>query len=317
MQPKIVIAGSYNGVIVAKGPQIPGVGETFIGDTFFTGPGGKGANQAVAASLQGAQVRFVCKLGRDPYGDDAVRYLKQYGGPMGDGIRQVAGAQTGIALIFVDGAGNNSIMVVPGANLSLTADEIVAAVQAETDVFMVGFQLECDVAQMCEAMIRLNALGIKTLLDPAPAAPLPMAVYPAIDIIKPNEHEAEILTGVHIETPQDACRAGEILIGRGVKTAIITLGAKGTVIVTATEQTFVPARVVEARDTTGAGDIFSGSFLAALAKGYALAEAVRYANDAAAISVQRLGVFEAAPTETETLALYRSGTGATQAVPMV
>lgn len=307
MKPKIIIAGSYNGVIVAKGPAIPGVGETFIGNTFFTGPGGKGANQAVAASLQGADVRFLCKLGKDPYGDEAVRLLRQYGGLEGGGIRQVDGVQTGIALIFVDGAGNNSIMVVPGANLALTADEIVHDVEAERDVFMVGFQLECDVAQMCEAMIRLHAAGVKTLLDPAPAAPLPMEAYPAIDIIKPNEYEAEILTGVHITSPREAYAAGEILVGRGVKTAIVTLGAKGTVIVSAEERTFVPARPVNATDTTGAGDIFSGSFLAALSKGYPLVEAVRYANDAAAISVQRLGVFEAAPTEAETLALYRGG----------
>ena len=306
MKPKIMIAGSYNGVIVAKGPAIPGVGETFIGDTFFTGPGGKGANQAVAASLQGADVRFLCKLGKDAYGDEAVRLLKQYGGLEGDCIRQVEGLQTGIALIFVDGAGNNSIMVVPGANLALTADEIVREAKATEGLFMVGFQLECDVRQMCEAIIRLHAEGIKTLLDPAPAAPLPMEVYPAIDIIKPNEHEAEILTGIHITTPEEATHAGEVLIGRGVKTAIVTLGAMGTVIVTAKEKAFVPARIVEARDTTGAGDIFSGSFLAALSQGYPMVEAVRYANDAAAISVQRLGVFEAAPTREETLALYES-----------
>jgi ribokinase len=306
MKPKIMIAGSYNGVIVARGPAIPGVGETFIGDTFFTGPGGKGANQAVAASLQGADVRFLCKLGRDSYGDEAVRLLKQYGGLEGNSIRQEDGIQTGIALIFVDGAGNNSIMVVPGANLTLTADEIVREAKATEGLFMVGFQLECDVAQMCEAIIRLHAEGIKTLLDPAPAVPLPMEVYPAIDIIKPNEHEAEILTGIHITTPDEATRAGEVLIGRGVKTAIVTLGAMGTVIVTAEEKAFVPARIVEARDTTGAGDIFSGSFLAALSQGYPMVEAVRYANDAAAISVQRLGVFEAAPTRQETLALYES-----------
>ena len=307
MKTKILIAGSYNGVIVAKGDAIPGVGETYIGDTFFTGPGGKGANQAVAASRQGADVRFLCKLGNDAYGGEAVRLLKQYGGLEGESIRRVDGTHTGIALIFVDGAGNNSIMVVPGANLTLTADEIVQEAKATKDLFMVGFQLECDVARMCEAIIRLHADGIKTLLDPAPAALLPQEVYPAIDIIKPNEHEAEILTGVHIETPADAYRAGDVLIGRGVGTAIVTLGAQGTVIVSASEKAFVPALKVEAKDTTGAGDIFSGSFLAALSKGYPLREAVQYANCAAALSVQRLGVFEAAPDERETLALLRKG----------
>ena len=305
MKRKIIIAGSYNGVIVAKGPSIPGVGETFIGDTFFTGPGGKGANQAVAASRQGADVSFLCKLGNDAYGDEAVKLLKEYGGLEGESIRRVDGTHTGIALIFVDGSGNNSIMVVPGANLTLTADEIISAVKAMDDVFMVGFQLECDVQEMCKAIIGLHAEGVKTLLDPAPAAPLPLEVYPAIDIIKPNEHEAEILTGVHIANPDDAYRAGDILLERGVKTAIITLGAMGTAIVTANEKAFVPAHVVDAKDTTGAGDIFSGSFLAALCEGYSIKEAVSYANCAASISVQRLGVFEAAPSREETMDLYR------------
>ncbi len=306
MQQKIIIAGSYNGVIVAKGPSIPGVGETYIGDTFFTGPGGKGANQAVAAHLQGADVSFLCKLGRDSYGDDAVRFLKRYGHLEGESIRQVEGLQTGVAVIFVDGAGNNSIMVVPGANLALTAEEIVSEVKTAKDVFMVGFQLECDVAQMCEAILRLHGLGVKTLLDPAPAAPLPLEVYPAIDIIKPNEHEAEILTGVRVATAKDAYKAGDILLERGVQTAIITMGGAGTAIVSAEGKRFVPALAVDAKDTTGAGDIFSGSFLAALSQGDCVEEAVRYANCAAAISVQRLGVFEAAPTREETLALYRS-----------
>ena len=303
---KIIIAGSYNGVIVAKGPSIPGVGETYIGDAFFTGPGGKGANQAVAAKLQGADVDFLCKLGCDPYGDDAVRLLAEYGGLTGGGIRRADDVHTGVALILVDAAGNNSIMVVPGANLTLTSKEIIEYVKAAGDVSMVAVQLECDVREMCKAIIGLHALGVKTALDPAPAVPLPMEVYPALEIIKPNEHEAEILTGIHIETPEEAFRAGEMLLDRGVKTAIVTMGAAGVAIVTPENKTFVPPQKVNAKDTTGAGDIFFGSFLAALHQGYALEQAVRYANCAAAISVQRFGVFEAAPAADETLALYRS-----------
>ena len=303
---KMIIAGSYNGVIVAKGPSIPGVGETYIGDTFFTGPGGKGANQAVAAKLQGADVDFLCKLGRDPYGDDAVRLLAKYGGLTGGGIRRADDVHTGVALILVDAAGSNSIMVVPSANLTLTAKEIIEYVKAAGDVSMVAFQLECDMQEMCKAIIGLHALGVKTVLDPAPAVPLPMEVYPALEIIKPNEHEAEILTGVHIETPEEAFRAGEILLGRGVKTAIVTMGAAGVAIVTPESKTFVPSQKVDAKDTTGAGDIFFGSFLAALHRDYTLTQAVQYANCAAAISVQRFGVFEAAPAADETLALYRS-----------
>lgn len=308
MNRRIVIAGSYNASMFLKGARIPGIGETYVGDVFFVSPGGKGSNQAIAARFQNADVKFLCKLGNDSYALEIIEEYKKLG-MMNPGITRDGGVHTGIAVIFIDAVGNNSIMVVPGANLKLTADEIVRGVLEEKDVFMAGFQLENDVGEVCEAIRRLAAEGVKVLLDPAPAVPLPGDLYKSIAILKPNEHEAELLSGIRVASPEDAFRAGEWFLEKGVATAIITMGALGAAIVDRGRKIYLPAPKVEAADSTGAGDIFSGSLLAALSKGFDLTEAVRYANCAASISVTRMGVFEAMPTEAETLALYRRPEG--------
>jgi ribokinase len=302
---KIVITGSYNASIFVKGALIPGIGETYVGDTFFVSPGGKGSNQAIAAKYQHADVKFICKLGNDSYAAEAIEMYKKIG-MYNPSISTNATVHTGIAVIFIDKQGNNSIMVVPGANLKLSSEEIIQGVISAGEVFMAGFQLENDVGEVCRAIETLSAMGIDTLLDPAPAVPLPESVYKSLTILKPNEHEAEMLSGIHVATPKDAYRAGEWFLKMGVKCAIITLGEGGAVIVSKEQHTFVPAPKVNAVDTTGAGDIFSGTLLAALSKGMGLTEAVRYANAAASLSVTRMGVFEATPTEEETVAFIRS-----------
>ena len=304
MNRKIVIIGSYNASIFVKGEAIPGIGETFVGDEFFVSPGGKGSNQAIAAKMQNADITFIAKLGNDSHAVEMIEnYVKL--GMMSDCISRDSSIHTGIAVIFIDKAGNNSIMVVPGSNLKLTADEIVRDVLAEKDVFMAGFQLENDVGQVCEAICRLDEKGIPVLLDPAPAVPLPDNVYAHITILKPNEHEAEILSGIKVESADDAFRAGDWFVGKGVKTAIITLGEGGSVVVSKDIRAYLPAPKVDAVDTTGAGDIFSGSFMAALSKGYSIIEAVKYGSSAASLSVTRMGVFEATPTEEETFRFYK------------
>ena len=308
MNRKIVITGSYNASMFVKGASIPGIGETYVGDVFFVSSGGKGSNQAIAARRQNADVTFLCKLGNDRYAEEALEMYREQG-MLNPGITCDNSVHTGIAVIFIDRKGNNSIMVVPGSNIKITAEEIVKNVINAGEVFMAGFQLENDVSEICRAICMLHASGIPTLLDPAPAVPLPPEVYGALTIIKPNEHEAELLSGIHIETPEDAYRAGDWFVARGVKTAIITLGAGGSVIVDRERKLFVPAPKVDAVDTTGAGDIFSGSLLAALSKGMPVEQAVRYASCAAALSVTRMGVFEATPDEGETLAYYHKVEG--------
>jgi ribokinase len=291
---KIIVTGSYNASIFAMGKVIPGIGETVVSDSYFISAGGKGSNQAIAAKFQGADVRFIGKLGADSYANDAIK-LYQSLDMYNDSIYRDEGANTGLAVIFIDEAGNNSIMVCPGANLNLTVDEIVKPVLAEKEVYIAGFQLENDVNVVCNAIRKLHEAGIRTLLDPAPAVPLPDWVYPCLTILKPNEHEAGLLSSIKINSPEDAFRAGEWFLNKGVETAIITMGENGTVICGKNIRQYIETPKVDAIDTTGAGDIFSGSLMAALAEGKELVEAVKYANIAASISVTQKGVYEATP----------------------
>ena len=306
MAKQIVIAGSYNASFFIKGKQIPNIGETMVGDIFFVSPGGKGSNQAIAAKYQNADVRFICKLGNDSFASDAVKMYKDVG-LYSDSITIDNSIHTGIAVIFIDKVGNNSIMVVPGANLRLSADEIINEVLKTDKIYIAGFQLENNVDEIVKAIGTLHQKGVRVLLDPAPAHPLPDEIYRAITILKPNEHEAEILSGIKVIAPDDAFHAADLLHAKGAENVIITLGAGGAVIVNDTLREYVPAPKVNAIDTTGAGDIFSGSLITALSKDMQLLDAVRYANAAASLSVTKMGVFEATPTEKETLAFIRNG----------
>ena len=279
---KIIISGSYNASIFAMGKVIPGVGETVVSDSYFVSAGGKGSNQAIAAKFQGANVRFIAKLGDDSYAVDAIKLYRSIG-IYSDSIYQEQDANTGLAVIFIDENGNNSIMVCPGANLNLAIDEIVKPVLEEKEVFIAGFQLENNVNVVCESIRKLHTAGIQTLLDPAPAVPLPDWVYPCITILKPNEHEACLLSSIKIDSADDAFRAGEWFLNKGVETAVITMGENGTVVCGKDIREYIETPKVDAIDTTGAGDIFSGSLMAALAEGKELIEAVKYANIAASI----------------------------------
>lgn len=302
---KLVIIGSYNASMFFKGELIPGKGETYVGDEFFVSAGGKGSNQAITAKMQNANILFIAKLGNDSYAKEAINMYKNVG-LYSPSILEDNSIHTGVAAIFIDKVGDNSIMVVPGANLKLTVNEIIGAVKTMNNVYMAGFQLENDISVVCESIKSLHEMGIKTLLDPAPAVPLPEDVYPALSIIKPNEHEAALLSGIEIKTVRDAYLAGDWFLSKGIETAIITLGKDGTVIVNDKIRTHIPAPKVNAVDTTGAGDVFSGTLMSMLCKDFALEDAVRYANTAASLSVTKMGVFEAIPTEAETLEMHNA-----------
>ena len=181
--------------------------------------------------------------------------------------------------------------------MNLTVDEIVKPVLAEDDVYIAGFQLENDVNVVCESIRRLHEAGIRTLLDPAPAVPLLDWVYSCIIVIKPNEHEAALLSSIKINNTEDAFSAGRWFLNKGVETAVITMGENGTVVCGKDIRQYIETPTVDVIDTTGAGDIFSGSLMAALAEGKELIEAVKYANIAASISVTQKGVYEATPTK--------------------
>ncbi len=298
MKKVITIVGSYNVGLFLKGQRLPDVGETITADQFVEGAGGKGSNQAIAAAMFGADVKFIGRVGIDSYGKDALNLYKKVG-ISSELVTIDKGMHSGISVILIDKDGRNMISVALGANLKLSKQDIDRAVDVMGKSLLVGFQLENTLDTVFYGIRRAHELGTMTFLDPAPAVKLPDDLYPCIGIIKPNETEAGILTGIEVRDVQSAEAAGRWLLEHGAGTAIITLGALGAVLVTRDIVKHFPAPRVQAIDTTGAGDIFSGSFMSALAKGIPLDEAIRFANAAAAFSTTRLGVIESIPGREE------------------
>jgi ribokinase len=300
----VTVVGSYNAGALLKGDRLPAPGETVIAEHFSEIPGGKGSNTAVAASTLGAKVQFIARIGCDRYGDDALRMYGEKGIST-KYIRRDPTIHTGFGAVLVDDRGRNLISVAPGANYKLSTEDLDAAAEAFADSLLVAFQLENRIEVVDYGIRKAHALGAKTLLDPAPAARLPHDLYPFLDFIKPNEHEASILTGMAVTGVEEAKRAGRCLVERGVKVALVTLGELGVVCVSADAVKHHVPPLVNAVDTTGAGDIFCGAFMVAFSQGCDLDECIRFANCAAAISVSRLGVIEAIPQLEEVLALIR------------
>lgn len=291
---KVTIVGSYNVGLFLKGDRLPAVGETVIGTAFHEGGGGKGSNQAVAASRFGADTRFIGRIGKDKYGDDALAMYKRLG-INADMIKVDTTIHSGISVILIDRDGRNLISVVPGANFKLSTADIDAAAKAFAPPCIAGFQLENNLEVIDYAIRRSHEWGAHTLLDPAPAQRLPDDLFPFIDYIKPNETEASMLTGLQVDGVSTAKKAGQWFLDRGVKTAIITLGQQGAVLVAGGKTDHFPAPQVDPLDTTGAGDVFSGALMTGLSKGRSVEESIVFANHAAALSVTRLGVIEAIP----------------------
>lgn len=298
MKNQITVVGSYNVGLFLKGESIPKVGQTLIGDTFTEGGGGKGSNQALAAGKLGAKALFVGCIGNDSYGRFALDLYESMG-VCSEYIRVDETIHSGISVIFIDKDGNNSIMVVPGANFRLSEKDIDNAYSAMCNSAIVGFQLENELRVVSYGIKKAKEAGAKVLLDPAPARELPDELYKYISVIKPNEHEATTLSGIEVTDKESAEKAGRWFIEKGVETAIITLGDKGAVLVEKERSAFFPSRKVNAVDTTGAGDCFSGALMAALAEGKSIDEAIEFAHIAASISVTALGVVEALPTRAQ------------------
>lgn len=301
----ITIVASYNVGLFLKGQRLPGPGETVIADSFYEGGGGKGSNQALAASVLGAPTRLVVRIGKDRYGDDALAMYKRYGIST-DLIRRDPTLHSGISVILIDQVGRNMRSVALGSNFNLSEEDSDSAAGAFAESCLVGFQLENRVGVVEYGIRKVHALGVATFLDPAPATQLPEDLFPCIDYIKPNEHEAGGLTGIPVHGVEDALRAGRWFIDHGVKTAIITLGALGAVWVREGTQGHYLPPSVQAIDTTGAGDTFSGAFMAAVSQGKPLEDCLEFANTAAALSVTRLGVVEAIPQLAEVEAFQSS-----------
>jgi ribokinase len=298
LAPKITVVGSYNTDLVIRTPRIPVKGETILGGPFFSGPGGKGANQAVAAARLGAEVAMVVKLGSDQFGDLALMNLMKEGINCEYVIRTDE-SHTGVAFIIVDDAGENVIVVASGTNYLLSPEDIDRARNALTQADVVLFQLESPIDTVKYALELTHRAGARVLLNPAPGRPLDADILSMVDILTPNQTETEILTQLPAVTFAQASAAMDALLNAGVKTAVLTMGAQGALLATPEDKTVLPAYPVDVVDTTGAGDAFNGALAVAIAEGQSLEDAVCFANAAAALQVTRQGTAAAMPVRRE------------------
>jgi len=297
-KPKVVVVGSSNTDMIIKLNKIPAPGETVIGGEFSTAAGGKGANQAVAAARAGGDVAFIACVGEDMFGQQAID------GFVSDQINvdyvyKDESAASGVAFIFVDKKGENSIAVASGANYQLLPEHISKAEEAVTSAEILVMQLETPVETITAAAKLAKENGVKVILNPAPAQPLDDELLQNISILTPNEGEAELLTGVNVGDETSAENAANLLLDKGLEAVLITLGPKGVFLGTRRECKMVPGFSVEAIDTTAAGDVFNGALAIGLGENKSFDEAIRFANAAAALSVTKLGAQPSAPTRKE------------------
>jgi ribokinase len=295
---KIIVVGSTNMDMVVKTSHIPVPGETVLGGSFFMNPGGKGANQAVAVARLGGEVSFISKVGNDIFGKQSSQLFEEEG--IGTGyLLSDTNEPSGVALITVDAHGENSIVVASGANANLTPKDLEGALKEVAGAGILLMQLEIPMETVVFVAKYAAAQGIKVILNPAPMNELTPELLQYIDIITPNEKEAEMLSGVKVSGLESAKEAATVIAAKGVKQVVITMGAQGALVWHNGQFDVVPARPVEAVDTTAAGDVFNGALAVALSEGKALIESVQFACQAAAISVTRLGAQSSIPHRNE------------------
>ena len=294
----IVVIGSTNTDMVVKAARIPAPGETILGGRFLMNPGGKGANQAVAAARLGGKVVFVAKVGDDLFGREAKTLFSKEGIHT-EHVFTDPSEPSGVALIMVDGKGENCISVASGANGTLSPADLEAARGEIERAGLVLMQLETPVETVLCAAQWASAKGVPVVLNPAPACALPVELLECLSMITPNESEAQLLTGVRVVDEASALLAAKELCAKGVKRVVITMGSKGAFVFADGQGKMVPAVKVKAVDTTAAGDVFNGALAVALTEDRPLAAAVTFAAQAAALSVTRMGAQASAPYRDE------------------
>ncbi|WP_413736562.1 ribokinase [Sodalis sp. RH21] len=295
---KLVVLGSINADHILNLEQFPRPGETLIGKNYRIAFGGKGANQAVAAGRSGADISFIACVGEDDMGERIRRQLQADNIDI-QSVQPAAGATTGVALIFVNGDGENVIGIDPGANAAVTPDYLSRYRQSVIDASALLMQLESPLDTVIAAAKLARAHRTQVILNPAPARQLPDELLALVDIITPNETEAERLTGVAISDDAAAARAALILHDKGISTVIITLGGRGVWLSSGGDGKLVPGFKVKAVDTIAAGDTFNGALLTALLEGRDMDHAVQFAHAAAAIAVTRPGAQPSIPWRDE------------------
>jgi ribokinase len=294
----VVVVGGASTDFVAKASRLPRTGETCSGEAFLEGPGGKGANQAVAAARLGARVVLVSAVGNDRRGRTLVGQLDRESVRTTYVLEKPRG-DTGAAVIHVDKSGDKQVVAVAGANRLLTASDVERACSRIGRARVVLAQLEVPIEAVTAAFTWARAIGAKTILDPAPAASLHNALVALVDVIKPNMEEAKALTGLAVRDRATARRAAQMLLERGAGAVAIQAGLEGHLLVSKDGEHFLPRVAVDAVDATGAGDAFAGTFAACLARDKTLADAFTWANAAAALATTRLGAQAGMPKEPE------------------
>ena len=304
MKKKVVMLGSFVVDLTTRQKGLPVPGQTLLGDSFQMGPGGKGSNQAVAAHRAGADVTLITKLGRDVFANVATDFYQKEGIDCSH-ILYDEERETGIALIEVDTqSAQNMIVVVPAACMHITDEDIEACRPLIEQADILLLQFEINFSALFKAIDIAHAAGVTIVLNPAPAKEIPDEVLAKVDIVTPNETEAQQLTGVKVETVEDAKRAAATFLHKGVKNVVITLGAMGAFASDGKTSVLEPRLRVNAVDTTGAGDAFNGGFVMALAEGNALTPAPRRGNDTRAPSHTRPGPAPPMPSRAEIHSFY-------------
>ncbi len=292
---RIAVIGSLNMDLVVRAPRIPKPGETIIGaDDLHMIPGGKGANQAYASAMLGAEVSMVGRVGDDMFGEQLITSLKKAGVDTHN-ITRDSDAPTGIAMIVVEEGGQNSIVVSSGANWRISPMDVLRAETVIRSANLILLQVEIPLPAVIKAAQFAKDHGVKVVLNPAPAQQLPAELLSLTDILIPNETEAAMLSGCDVGTDDGIRQAAARLCQSGVKTIIMTRGSRGASMITENEIVHFPAFSVEPVDTTAAGDAFVGSFAVALAEGRSITEAVRYGNAAGALSTTKSGAQPSMP----------------------
>lgn len=298
---KIVVVGSTNMDMVVKTHHIPLPGETVLAGSFFMNPGGKGANQAVAVARLGGRAVFISKVGNDVFGKQSAQLFDE------EGINTYYllsddELPSGVALITVDHEGENSIVVASGANANLNPSDVEEALMEITSAGIILMQLEIPMSTVLHVARHAAARGVLVILNPAPANILSPELLGHIDILTPNQMEAEMISGIKVSDLESAKKAAKAICGLGVRNVVVTMGARGAVICQDGKTSAVPARKVDALDTTAAGDVFNGALAVGLSEGKSLSEAVHFACIAASMSVTRMGAQSSIPYRNELIA---------------
>ncbi len=302
--PNIVALGGMNMALIGTATRLPQPGETLRGERFYTAPGGKGATQAVAAARLGANVKMVGRVGKDMFGPRLLDALKKDGIDV-TGVAEDPDHPSGVGMIVLNAERQNHVLAIYGANLRCNEDQLAAVEAALDGADVLLLQMELPFPLSIAAARAAKARGVTTMLDPAPASDIPSEAFQHLDIITPNQTEAEYHTGSAVDDVRSARDAAEALLEKGVGTAIVKLAEQGVYWASREASGYVPAYEVEVVDTISAGDAFSGALAVALGEGRSMEEAVRYGATAGALAVTKRGVQTAMPTRAEVDGLYQ------------